>query len=238
MAISSSRTRELTIGQIVLMAYRKAGLKNVHQSVSTVEFAAASDLLDTIIDSEIETRGLYARAVTFELVQLAADVREYELPAYVFDVIDKGMYIAASEADPEAATAEFVVEQVDRDTRQTVGSKSATGTPTMFYTDRTVSPIKVWLWPIPEEAGRIRFQVHRMSADSNDSTKTPDVERFWAQYLIYELAHQLAEDNSISGAKVMRLATLAQQKLQTARAYANPRGSIQLYPDHPTAWSR
>lgn len=237
MTINTSRTREFTIGSLATMAYRLAGLLNEHQSLTEAKSVAARDLLETILD-ELQTHGLYARTVTFERVALAANANELTFPAYVFDVIGDAMHIDATEPNPDRATSEFVVSQIDRDTRQKVSSKAATGNPTMFYADRTGELVKAWVWPTPDASCFLRFQVHRMTADSNDATKTPDVERFWVQHLLWELAHQLAVSNSMSMPRIAHLATMAEKKLMAARAYANPRGSQQAVLDHRTAWSR
>ncbi len=236
MTVATTRTRRFRIDQIVTAAYRLAGLLNEHQAPNTAQKNAAYDLLETML-KENQVTGLFAREIVFETITLTAGTNEYNLSESTFDVIADGMYIDAAESDPDHAAAEMVVTQIDREQRQTIQAKNASAIPTMFYVDRTADTVKVWLWPIPNEAGRVRFQVHRFVADSFDGNATPDLEVFWEQWEIWELAHQLATAASLSMDRILHLQTVAEKKLMLCRAYANPRGSQQAYADHPTPWS-
>lgn len=238
MTVGTTRTRKLTINNIVTAAYRMAGLLNVHQSPNTAQRDAAYTLLETIVD-ENQIYGLYARDVVFELVELAVDETEYALSTSTFDVIGDGMYIPASVADVERAEGETVVKQIDRDEWQKLSSKGAeSSVPSLFYCDRTDdTAVKIVVWPVPTEAGHVRVQAHRLAADNFEGEKTPDLERHWNQFLIWELGGQLAISNSMREQGIL-LKTEAQRKLLMARAYANPRGSQQAYVDHRTPWSK
>lgn len=237
MTIDTSRTTELDIGQIVLMGYRKAGLLNEHQDCSAPKLAAGKMLLETIV-KELEIYGVTARSVVLERITVTASTNTYSLDASTFDVVGSAVWIDGDDPDPDHPQSVFPMTAVDREQRQTITSSAAEAQPTLFYVDKTTVPISVWLWPTPVDAGYVRFQSRRLSADSTDTTKTPDLERYWAQYLIWELGHQLAVDNSLNMVRVSHLAGVAQQKLQYARAYSNPRGSFQMTLSHSTGWSR
>lgn len=236
MTVASTRTRRLKIDQIVTAAYRLAGLLNEHQTPDVAKKNAAYDLLETMLKLN-QVTGLFAREVVFETITLTSGTNEYNLSENTFDVIADGMYIEASDPDPTKARAEMVVTQIDREQRQTIQAKNATAVPTMFYVDRTADIVKVWLWPIPNEAGRIRFQVHRFVADSFDGNATPDLEVYWEQWEIWELAHQLATANSLNMTRILHLKGKADELLMVCRAAANPNGSQQAYADHVTPWS-
>lgn len=239
MTVGTTRTRRLTIDNIVLAAYRLAGLLNVHQGTNQAQRDAAYTLLETIVD-ENQIYGLYARDIVFELVELEADVTSYALATDTFDVIGDGMYIPASVADIERAEGETVVKQIDRDEWQKLSSKGAeSSVPTLLYVDRTNDEaVQIKVWPVPTEAGHIRIQSHRLAADNFEGEKTPDLERHWNQFLIWELGHQLAMSNSVTITTIAHLSQTAQAKLLMARSYANPRGSQQAWVDHRTPWSR
>lgn len=236
MTVNTSRTTEFDIGQIVLMGYRMAGLLNENQALNSAQTNAGKALLETIV-KHLQVYGITARAVTFEVVTVTAGTREYSLSADVFDVLGTATWIDAGQ-NPQAANGETTVTMMDRETRQRIASKASTGSVSLFYSDRTVVPNKVWLWPIPADNGYLRFQVHRLSADSTDTTKTPDLERYWAQYLIWELAYQLATSNSLSAEHRLLLKNEAKEKLVACKAYARPRGAFVMGIDHPTGWNR
>lgn len=235
MTIASTRTQELDIGQLILMGYRKAGLLNENQEANAAKLSAGKMLLETIV-KELQIYGIYAKSVVLETVTLVAGTRTYALSANTFDVLATAVHIASTDNvnNPQSALA---LTAIDREQRQTVSNESATGVPTTFYVDRTVTPITVWIWPVPAAAGWIRFQSHRLAADNFDTTKTIDLERYWAQYIIWELGSQLAADNSMLE-KAAYCDAIAQRKLTMCRAYSNPRGSFQIQMDHPTGWTR
>lgn len=236
MTINTSRTTEFDIGQIVLMAYRKAGLLNEHQALDAPKSNAGKALLETII-KELEIYGVSARTVVLERVTVTALTNTYALEASTFDIVGSAVWIDGDDPDPDNPQAVFPLRPVDREQRQIIDSEAASGQPTLFYVDQTTVPISVWLWPTPSADGYVRFQSRRLAADSTDTAKTPDLERYWVQYLIHELGAQLAADNSML-AKAAYLDAIAQRKLVMCRAYANPRGSFQIGLDHPTGWSR
>lgn len=236
MTISTSRTNEFDIGQVVLMGYRMAGLLNEHQDVSAPKLAAGKVLLETII-KHLQVYGITARAVVLETVAITSGINTYSLSSDAFDVVDSAVHIDASE-DPDNPVSALMMSMIDRERRQTISNEAAEGVPTLFYVDRTTVPASIWIWPTPQDDGYVRLQIHRLAADSLDTTKTPDLERFWAQYLIWELAHQLAVSNSLDPVRIAHLASQAQAKLIACKAYASPRGAQQLPINHPTAWSR
>ncbi len=239
MTIGTTVGRELNVNTIVLRADQLAGLMAPEQGFSGPTWnpraAFGRDLLETILD-ELQTEGVFARGVSFTNLTLVAGTAIYALPETVFDVIEDGSYIAAGE-DVDAATAEMPVIQKDRETWQRIGTKSVESQPTLFFTDRSVFPIQVRLWPTPSEAGTIRFQTHRLLADTTDGNTTVDLERYWVQYLMWELAHQLASSASHPESKCARLAQTAAMKKERAKAYSNQGVPSQIYLDHPTSWS-
>lgn len=231
MTVSSSTNRELTLGKIFRRAFQLAGLYEVTQSIRSADMDLAKDFAETIIDG-LSALGPSARHRTFEEVTLTSGTYIYSLDATTLDVLGDGMYIAASEADTSKADSETVIVQRNMETWHTVSGKSATGTPAMFFTDRSGTTIKVRLWPIPDEAGTVRFQVHRHLADCDDTEATLDLQTYWVEYIMYELAARLAEAKSIPGSKVDRLQATAARKLVTAKGFASEHTATYIYMDH------
>lgn len=240
MTISSTSGANLTIDTLVLRAYQMAGLMAAEQGRTgptwTQKASLARDLLQTVLN-ELQTDGVMAHFVNAYTLTLVSGTYIYSMPAATVKVIEDGAYIAASETDISKASGETPVLQKDRETWQRLSAKSATSRPTLFYVEESLEPIRVFLWPIPDEAGTIRFQLERTLADTTDGAATVDLPLYWTQFLIWELAHQLASAHSLDNATCGRLANTAAAKKERARAKGNQHVPNRFYVDHRSAWS-
>lgn len=238
MTIASSRTRELSIDRITLRAYQLAGEVNEAQGISEAKGSFARDMIGNIID-EMQNHGLRARAVEFKNVTLVSGTYAYTMDTDVLDVVGDAMWIDPDEADITKAAGEIPLVMIGRDEWQLLSDKSATGRPTMFYVHRTASPPEVRLWPIPDtdNAGTIRFQVHRLAANSNDASKTLDLERPFSQYIIWELAHHICLANSNHN-QARYYGEQARMKLEICKSFAAQRTPAQFVVRHRTGWHR
>jgi hypothetical protein len=116
-----------------------------------------------------------------------------------------------------------------------MSAKSASNRPNIFFVDQQANPTQVRLWPVPSEAGTIRFQGVRLLADVTDGNSTVDLERYWQQFLIFELGSQLA----ISANKLEHGGLLAQKAmklLERCKAAANQGVASYIRLDHSTGW--
>jgi hypothetical protein len=238
MTIAAARTRELDIGRICLRAYQLAGLVNESQSITADKGAFARDMLGNIID-EMQPHGLRARAVEFRDLTLVADDYTYTLDTDVLDVVGDAMFIDPDEADLTKASGEVPIVMIGRDEWQLLSDKSATGRPVMYYVHRTASPPEIRFWPIPDadHAGTVRFQIHRLAANSNDSSKTVDLERYFSQYLIWELCHHICLANSLHQ-QASYYGKMAMMKLELCKSFSAQRTPAQLVLRHRTGWHR
>lgn len=232
MTVSTSFNRELTVGQIWLDAYQLAGLYEVTQSLRDADKQRASRYSERILDTLV-LYGVSARMLTFENVTLTADTYRYSLDSDIVDVVDDGMYIKAGTSDLTKAAGETIVKQTDLESWHRISAKNAeSNVPTRYFTNRAGTTLAVWYWPIPQEAGTVRHKVVRALADMNDENATLDLETFWLDYVTWELAHQLAEANSVPGTKIERLRDGAQMRLRKARGWANQHAENYVVLDH------
>ena len=96
----------------------------------------------------------------------------------------------------------------------------------MYYCHRELATPQVWLWPQPsatENGSLIRFQVHRFRSDATQGAATLDYERYWTQFFIWELAHQLSVGSGKGIDRCQYLAAQAAQKKKMARMYSAQR---------------
>jgi len=233
MTISTSRGREMTVSQIVDKAFQLSGQINMAHQATAAQFGVAASLLDTIMD-EVEIYGVYARQTVLENTTLTANDYTYTMDDYVLDIIGDGMYIDADETDLTKADGETIIKQISREIWHKQSGKGAVGRPNMFFFDRSLKEVK--FWPIPDEAGTVRFQIYKKMSDSLEGTATLELEQYWYQYLIWELAHQVAVSSSLPIDRCSYFNKRAKEKLRRAKAWANPHQNIQVYVNHPTPW--
>lgn len=233
MTVSSSQGRRFTVAKHISLAMKTAGLINAEHSPSEAEMGLGAELLETILD-ELQTHGVFARAVRFYNLTLTAGTYIYDLPDYAIEPIGTAMYIDPDAADITQAN-ETVVTKMSREEWQLLSKDSESATPTRYYAHRAADPTQVYLWPVPDanaDGGTIRFQVHSYLADVDLGTATLDLEPFWSQYVRYALAAALAEAHSLQPQRSSYFAARAQQALQTAKAAANEALPVQAYVDH------
>lgn len=231
MTISTSRTNELTLGQIVKLGYVQAGLVPIEQSINVARTNHALTFLDIILKG-VQDEGIFARSVSFQTVTLSTGVYQYTMDPDVLDVIGIGMWISAEQAVASSTAAnELPVKDVLRDTWQTQTSKDAEGRPIQYYCHRAEEIPQVWIWPRPsasEDGSLIRFQVHRLRADSTNANSTADAERYWQLFLVYELAKHLSRGAQKGLDRTNDLAVEAREYKRLAKMYSFQRTETQL----------
>ena len=243
MTINTDRTRELNINRLILHAARTASLVNMAQSATEALLSFGRDALGLILDAA-QAEGLRARAVEFETLDLVAGQSVYPLEDDVIDVVGTVMFI-----DPSATSAEILANQtsgdlpvipITRDAWQTQVAKDQTGRPLQYYCHRTSSPPELRLWPTPDanSEGTLRMQIHRLAADSNDGSKTVDLERYWGLFVVYSIARELAVANGLSPTRISYLSGIAEMWLQKCKSYSAQKAPAQLRLSHRTRWSR
>ncbi len=239
MTIATGRTRELDIGKIAQRAYQLTGLASEAQSISNDKLSCAKDVIETILD-DLEADGLRARAVAFEYLTLVAGQSAYVLNADVIDVVGEVMFIPVGAVDLEHTSGEVPLVPISRQDWQLQVAKDMTGRPLQYYANRAASPVELRIWPTPTtaDAGTLRMQVHRLAADSNDASKTLDLERYWSLYIIWELAHHLAMANSLNMGRVQYFEGIAQKHLEKCKSYSAQKVPARFVVTHSTGWSR
>ena len=231
MTANSTATRELTIDRIVLRAYQRCGLKNAKEVPNASEYEMGRDLLEEIVDG-LQVEGPMVRARDFYTLQLVASQASYELPADTLNLISDGAYLGAS-----ATTGRTVVKPVDQETYNRLADHVTEAAPRLYYLNRGAT-LTVYLWPVPDEAGTIEFSRQRLYGDMDDGNATPDLERHWVKYLVYELAAALAESNSMPVQRCGYLHSRAEAHMKKAKAFGGQRPPIQMVIDHRSGWRR
>lgn len=228
----------MDIGKVCLRAFQLAGERNMSQQLSADQGAWARDAIGNIID-ELQAHGLRARAVEFRNLSLISGTYIYTMGTDVLDVVGDAMYIDPTQTDLTKASGEVPIVMMGRDQWQLLSSKSATGRPVMYYVHRTGDQPQIYLWPIPDSsnAGTIRFQVHLLAADSNDSSKTLDLERVFTRYITWQLAHEICLANS-NQQQARYYGEQAMAMLSMCKSFSAQRSAARVVLSHRTGWNR
>jgi len=235
MTISTSVGRQFTVSEIILAAYRLAGLVDEGYSTADVGWVAKSNegriQLELIMDA-LQNHGVFARSVSFYKLTLVAGTWQYSMPAGTLDVFGTAAYMDASVVDTEKADGETLVQPWTRNDWHSCSAHGSTGRVTQYYAHRELDAPAVWLWPIPDEAGTIRFQIHRDLADTDDATATLDLRNYWVKHVTYELAATLARMASLPVGLVNSLAQVAAKEKGSAESMAHESPSFSITVSH------
>ncbi len=235
MTVSTSVGRQFTINQIVSLAYKHAGLVNIEQEPSPEQAEFARKCLELIVDQVGASRNLM-RVQDFYNLTLVEDQILYTLPNSILEVKDYGAYIEPGET-LDRANGETVLRKETQDVYQRISAKGAKGRPTIFYADRSGDDVKVFMWPIPDRAGTVRFQIGRKLADTDDGNATFDLQPHWMPYLRAALARDLCRANSLyDQASIYDLEAFQAERQATAQAQEH--AERQMYINHQTQWGQ
>jgi hypothetical protein len=236
MTESATNTFEFTVTDIVTQAARRAGILAIEQSLhDSPQLAShARDLFETTVD-HLSAEGIFEKVIQYYDLQLTAGVNVYPLDPDVLTPVGNGQYYAPGDL-PGNSTSETLVQQISGSEYHALSAKGARARPTLFFTER-LATVSVYIWPTPDQDGSIRFRAHKLYADVQDGNATPPVQRFWAEYFVWEVAHKLAVDSSLDIQRCGYLRGEAARKLTACRNYANEHETPHTPLYHPTQWS-
>lgn len=238
MTVALTNTRELDINTLLKRSAQLAGLLALEQSATGTQWeqraAFGRDQLDLILD-RMPTQGIIVRDVELYTLTLSADfggeADPIALPSDTVDVVGVAMYRETS------TSTEQRVEPVDREYWQASGDKDTTAPPTRYYLNRA-GTVELYLLPVPETANAtLRLQRKKLLADSNDGSKTVDLERYWLDYLQFELAWRFSLSTSMPAANRGELRAQANECKAAALAAAKQTLPSHMELDHGTEWS-
>lgn len=219
MTAMTTNTRELDINTLVLTAYQYAGVMNELQTAQGPQWDARSAYgrrqLELIIDG-LAALGIFERAMQFSTLSVASGDVTTELPADTVDIRGEIML------EQEDGT-QFKLSTITREGYQDITLKEQSGMPIKVYVARG-APMQLYLWPVPDAACTLLLQRQVLSFDNSAGSATPDLERYWADYLVHELAHRVAMSSGIS----MDRCAMLMSKAAECRRNAQGKASSQL----------
>ncbi len=237
MTIEATRTAEPNVGKILRRAARKANLiSEYQQNLPGTKQSEGLDILTNVVD-QLEAEGIFARSMSTVDISLTANQSDYDLGESVLGIHGRPIYYSAGE-DPDSSDEQTYMRMVRREEYYRLGRSAQTSDhPTIGFEDRQTTPIVLKVWQTPSEAGTIRLQVHRLRADTTNTSSTMDFERYWNQYFVYAVAKEYAEEGGQSIQHVMFLGSEAERFKQMAKGRAHETPPRRFIMGHSTPWS-
>lgn len=242
MTIATTPSSLLSINDLILLAYKRAGVVPIEARLSSANMVPKLENgrknLDLIMDA-LATDGFMARTAEFHDLPLVAGEPYYSLPGNVLDVQGDAMMVPESNIDTKFTSGELVCKQIDLFQWSTLTVKGSTSTrPQLYCVFRHGAAVNLRFWPVPTEAGTMRVKVMRLFGGNADGTKSADLERFWYDCLVWTLAYYIAIESSMPAERVSLLAGIAESKKRACVQFSFEHTSgPQAVVSYPTQWS-
>lgn len=216
MSVATTPSPLISVNELILLAFKRAGALPIEQRISGANMVPKLEhgrtSLNLIMDA-LATEGFIARTLAFVELPLVVGEPYYTLDDGVLDVHGDAMMVPADNPDTKFTSGELVCKQIDLRTWSTLTVKGSVSTrPQLYCVFRHGASVNLRLWPVPSEAGTMRLQVTRLFGSSSDGTKNVDLERFWYDCLVWQLAYYIAVDTSMPTERVSLLAGIAESK--------------------------
>jgi hypothetical protein len=242
MAVSAVNSTLLTSDQYILRGYKRAGLLPIEAEIGfdsswNAKAAHGRDTLNTLVEG-LSAEGLIVHFESFEILTLTADDGYYTLDSDILNIIDSGSYIPASNgAEVEETDSETPVTPMSVHQWNQLTTKEHYGTPTRYFLHRNGSSLELRLWPIPVEAGKIRFRAHRIPGSNSAGSDNVDLKRHWGTWIVNALAYEFMADSKLPIEERMLVRSDRDAALLKVKAYETSNEAPDVVFVHSTPWS-
>lgn len=244
MTVATSASTLNTIDELVLQGYRRAGLVpidfDIGGDVNWNTKAAHGRLTLNRLINELALQGFIDHFVTFYVHDLVSGDPQYTISSSenILNFVDQASYIPASNLTEEVETeGETSVKPMSRHRWNELSAKAAIGTPALYYIDRNGSDLTLYVWPVPSEAGKIRFQVHRLPGSNSTGTNNADLLRHWDGWMVNALAYEFMTDAKLPIPERDIVRQDRDRQLSLLKAYETSNEPPDVIMCHSTPWS-
>lgn len=122
-----------------------------------------------------------------------------------------------------------------------LSAKGSRGTPVHYFIERNnqnaSGSLILRLWPVPSEAGQVRFRTHRIPGSSGLGSDNPDFKRHWEQWAVLALAYELMTDSSFPLAERQLIRADRDLAFEELKSYDTNNTPPDVVFAHSTPWS-
>jgi len=246
MAINANPATVPTIDEVVLDAFKKAGLLPIEFGIGsdvqwTSKAAHGRRALNRLLAAH-STHRYFEYFVNLDVLDLVIGTHSYTLDADILNIIDDGSYIPAdNDPEEEQTTGETPVKPMSGFRWNQLSGKNSSGIPMHYFLERNnqnaSGQLQLRVWPIPSEAGKIRFRTHRIPGSSSTGSDNPDFKRHWELWAVYALAYELMVDSSMPLDACDRMKRDRDEAFELLKAYDTNNTPPDIVFMHGSPWS-
>lgn len=244
MTVSVTASTYNTIDELILQAYKRAGLIPIDFAIGgDVQWNAKADhgrkTLNRLVNG-LATLGFIDHFTDLYILDLVAGQTVYDIDSddNILNFVDSGSHIPLINGTEEVeTTGETPVKPISRHRWNSLSSKSAESTPTLYYIHRNGPDLTLYLWPTPSEASKIRFQVHRLPGSNSTGTDNVDLQRHWDSWIIYALAYEFMSDSKMALEERVICRDDRDAELAKLKSYETSNEGPDVVFVHSTPWS-
>lgn len=244
MTVSATSSTYNTIDELILQAYKRSGLIPIDFAIGgDVQWNAKAEhgrqTLNRLVNG-LATLGFIDHFTDLYIVQLVAGQPTYDIDSddNVLNFVDSGSHIPLINGLEEVeTTGETPVKPISRHRWNSLSAKEAQSTPTLYYIHRNGPNLTLYLWPIPDAASKIRFQIHRLPGSNSTGTNNVDLQRHWDSWIVNALAYEFMSDSKLSLEERAICREDRDAELAKLKGYETSNEGPDVIFTHSTPWS-
>lgn len=221
MALSSSYAFNPSLGETVLYAYGRCGIRRTEITQSHM---ADAHIAANMVCADFSNKGVNLWQVALETNTLVQGVATYNVDPAVVSILDGYVTINSG-----GAAIDRYILPISRTEYASYPNKQQQGQPTVYWNDRLLAPT-VTLWPVPDgNEATFNYYVLKQLQDANYTNgQNIDVPYLWlkafSDALSVELAVIWAPDRLVHLAPMAAAsyATAADTNVESAQFYISP----------------
>jgi hypothetical protein len=212
MAVTGTKT----VRDIVTLALRKASILGIGETAAAEDADAAREELELMLKGW-QNMGYNLWTKTAGSLTLTTAASYTLAPVRPMSILSARL---------KRGSTEMPMSEMSRQEYDELPTKTATGTPTMFYYDRQREAALFYVWPVLSAANSetVEFTYDRELADISDINDAIDIPGEWWEAVVYNLAARLLETVPLAN-KPQTIVLRAERLLRDAGAF-DREGSI------------
>jgi len=213
MTVSGSADFELDVADYIEEAFERCGLE-----VRTGYDLKTAKRSMNLLFADWANRGLNRWTIEQRTLSLTAGTGDYDLAADVIDILS---------AVIRRNGTDYVIDRVSRDDYLSIPTKTTQARPSQYYVDRQITP-KIKLWPVPDAADSVVYDVLTRIDDADTFTNTIGIPFRFYPALAAGLAYYIALKRAPE--RITMLKPLYEEELLRAMDEDRDRASFRISP--------